>query len=83
MGPWRWLALNLSSDLWIATARAAFGTNLALNQPANQSSTQFGGIPERAVDGNIDGFFSAGSVTHTGGSSLCVLQLPHSPAAGV
>ena len=24
------------------------------------------------MDGNIDGFFSAGSVTHTGGSSLCV-----------
>lgn len=47
---------------------AALGTNLALGQPTNQSSTQFGGSSDLAVDGNIDGFYSSGSVTHTGGT---------------
>jgi hypothetical protein len=41
------------------------GTNLALRKPATQSSTSYGGTPERAVDGNTDGNHSGGSVSHT------------------
>ncbi len=41
------------------------GVNLALNQPANQSSIAYGGSPSRAVDGNTDGYWGSGSVTHT------------------
>lgn len=31
-----------------------------------QSSTQYGGVSSRAVDGNVNPFFSHGSVTYTG-----------------
>jgi len=44
-------------------------TNLALGGKATQSST-WGGLPtataDKAIDGNLDGVFSNGSVTHTG-----------------
>jgi pimeloyl-ACP methyl ester carboxylesterase len=43
----------------------AGGKNVALRQKATQSSTRFGGNPERAVDGNTDGDYRNGSVTHT------------------
>ncbi|PYI51515.1 polysaccharide lyase family 8 super-sandwich domain-containing protein [Paenibacillus flagellatus] len=39
--------------------------NVAAGKPASQSSTAFGGVPERAVDGNTNGAYSAGSVSHT------------------
>jgi subtilisin family serine protease len=41
------------------------GRNLALNKPATQSSTGYGGEASRAVDGNTDGNFNDASVTHT------------------
>jgi alpha-L-fucosidase len=62
------------------TARSTFGAmtyqarsgairvglrNAALGQAATQKSLDWGGTPDRAVDGNIDGAFWAGSVTHT------------------
>ena len=40
-------------------------TNLALNKPTYQSSTGWGGYSSRAVDGNTNGNFYNGSVTHT------------------
>ncbi len=40
-------------------------TNLAQGQSATQSSTAFGGVPSLAVDGNVNGDYGAGSVTHT------------------
>jgi alpha-L-fucosidase 2 len=40
--------------------------NLALNKTATQSSTDFGGLPARGVDGNTDGVMANNSVTHTG-----------------
>ncbi|ADG69043.1 protein of unknown function DUF1549 [Planctopirus limnophila DSM 3776] len=40
-------------------------SNLALHKPARQSSTDFGGAAERAVDGNTGGDFYQNSVTHT------------------
>jgi len=39
--------------------------NLAQGRPATQSSTYNGGAASRAVDGNTDGVFNNGSVTHT------------------
>ncbi|WP_020577949.1 family 20 glycosylhydrolase [Actinopolymorpha alba] len=39
--------------------------NLALRQPAEQSTTDWGGTADRAVDGDVDGAFANGSVTHT------------------
>lgn len=39
--------------------------NLALKRPARQSSTGYGGTADKAVDGNRDGNYHAGSVSHT------------------
>lgn len=39
--------------------------NLALRKPATQSSDYLGAVAGRAVDGNSDGNYQAGSVTHT------------------
>jgi hypothetical protein len=41
-------------------------TNLALKKPARQSSTTWGGTADRANDGNTDGNYGGGSVSHTG-----------------
>lgn len=41
------------------------GQNVALNQKATQINTRKGAGPERAVDGNADGDYNSGSVTHT------------------
>jgi endoglucanase Acf2/chitodextrinase len=43
--------------------------NLALGRPATQSSTGYGGDAGKAVDGNTDGRYANGSVTHTYGST--------------
>jgi hypothetical protein len=40
-------------------------TNLALNKSTLQSSTDYGGSSDRAVDGNTDGIYWSNSVTHT------------------
>ena len=45
------------------------GQNVALTGTAQQSSTGFGGVASRANDGNTDGNWGAGSVTHTGSNS--------------
>ena len=39
--------------------------NLAIGKPATQVSTGWGGAPARAVDGNTDGNYNNGSVSHT------------------
>src|SRR5690606_34338042 len=39
--------------------------NVALGQTATQSSTAFDAAASRAVDGNTNGIFGGGSVTHT------------------
>ncbi|WP_406685241.1 T9SS type A sorting domain-containing protein [Seonamhaeicola sp. MEBiC1930] len=39
--------------------------NMALNGVATQSSTAYDGPPELAIDGNTNGSYSGGSVTHT------------------
>lgn len=40
--------------------------NLALNKAASMSSTGWGGVASRAVDGNTDGVWDNGSLAHTG-----------------
>lgn len=39
--------------------------NVALGKPASQKGVGWDGVPSRAVDGNTDGNYGAGSVTHT------------------
>lgn len=39
--------------------------NLALNGTATQSSTDYNGVASRAIDGNTNGAWRSGSVTHT------------------
>lgn len=39
--------------------------NVAIGADAQQSSTAYGGVAGRAVDGNTSGSFGSGSVTHT------------------
>ena len=41
------------------------GTNVALNRPTWQSSTGYGGVSDRAVDGNKETYFLGNSCTHT------------------
>ena len=43
-------------------------SNLALGRPTSQITTGFGGVSSRAVDGDTNGNYSAGSVTHTSGN---------------
>ena len=40
-------------------------TNVALGGTAEQSSTDFGGVASRAIDGDTNGVWSGGSITHT------------------
>jgi hypothetical protein len=41
------------------------GINRARDRTVSSSSVAYGGVPERAVDGNVDGAYGRGSVTHT------------------
>jgi alpha-L-fucosidase len=50
-------------------------TNLALGKTATQSSTGYGGVPGRAVDGNVDGNFNNNSITHTNNDSQAWWQV--------
>lgn len=40
--------------------------NVALGKPTAQSSTDYGGVSSKAVDGNTSGLYKDNSVTHTG-----------------
>lgn len=53
----------------------ANGVNVAANATATQSSTGYGGEVRYANDGNTDGNFTAGSVTHTTSESNPWLEL--------
>jgi hypothetical protein len=44
---------------------ASLGSNVAEGKSATQSSTGWGGSADKAVDGNTDGVYANGSVTHT------------------
>lgn len=49
----------------VAFGPGAGGQNLALKKSVRQSSTGFGGDAQRAVDGDTNGDFTRGSVSHT------------------
>jgi len=63
---------NRGDDLNIAEVQAfetGTGANVALasvGSTATQSSTDWGGVASRAIDGNTNGAWSGGSVQHTG-----------------
>jgi len=48
-----------------STPSISLAGNIALDKPAEQSSTGAGGVPERAVDGDTNGNYYDGSVTAT------------------
>ena len=50
-------------------------TNLALTGSVTQSDTDFNGVARRAIDGETDGEYINGSVTHTSDSSDAFLQV--------
>lgn len=58
-------ARNGIHPLSLAEVKVFAAPNLALGKPATQSSTDWGGVASRAVDGNTDGNWGSGSVTHT------------------
>jgi hypothetical protein len=61
-----YLALAEVEVLGVAGATPApTPTNLAQGKPATQSSDLFGGVAARAADGNTNGAWGGGSVTHT------------------
>ncbi len=43
--------------------------NVAFNKPTMQSSVGWGGVPQRAVDGNTNGAYGQDSCTHTKSSN--------------
>lgn len=69
----RYVRLELSGKdrmLHVAEVEVLSGEeNLALKGAAKQSSTDFGGDAQRAIDGNTDGDYVKKSVTHTGKQS--------------
>jgi hypothetical protein len=58
------VSLILSTSFFINVANATL-INVALNGTATQSSTGWGGIASRAIDGNTSGIYGDGSITHT------------------
>jgi len=57
-------------DSWVPV-----GMNLARGKPSDQSSTDYGGVASRAVDGNTDGVFANGSVTFADGGQQAWWQV--------
>jgi hypothetical protein len=70
-GTWRYVTVAKTdgTELVLGQVRV-FGdpngiTDLALGKTATESSTAYGGVASRAVDGNTDGVFNDNSVSHT------------------
>ncbi len=55
---------TVSVSRWLASLMVAVKIALA-GKPTTQSSTSHGGVSSRAVDGNTNGNYGAGSCTHT------------------
>ncbi len=58
------MKVYLNGQLWNITAPSG-ASSIALNMPATQSSVANSAPASRAVDGNTDGNWGSGSVTHT------------------
>ena len=64
----RYLRVNAGPARWLSIAEAEVfsdGQNVALKKKASQSSTYGGAGAGRGVDGNTDGNYGHGSITHT------------------
>ncbi|GIG62469.1 hypothetical protein Lfu02_68410 [Longispora fulva] len=59
------LAAALATPLFPAAPAQADAGNVAVGAVATQSSTGYGGVAARAVDGNTNGVYANNSVTHT------------------
>ncbi len=65
--PGAWQQMETIFPNWFIPSAGAQETNLARGKAVQQSSTDYGGDPRRAVDGNIDGNWGSNSVSHTAG----------------
>lgn len=63
--PARYVRIENVEVLNLAEVEVLKTRNLAYGKPTTQSSTAYGGISSRAVDGNASGNYDTGSVTHT------------------
>ena len=59
------VALVYGTSITSAQTNSSDLINLAFEKPTEQSSTNFGGAANRAVDGNTNGRYRSGSTTHT------------------
>jgi|JI6StandDraft_1071083.scaffolds.fasta_scaffold02649_6 hypothetical protein len=63
-----WVSMKGKAILNLAEVQIFSGAeNIAFQGEATQNSEEWGGKAERAIDGNTDGDFDKGSVTHTHG----------------
>lgn len=63
------ITINNRHDNWLQLAEVQVinnNRNIAKGKPATASSTDFGGTPNKANDGNNDGNYNNGSVSHNG-----------------
>ncbi|MEZ5300598.1 MAG: discoidin domain-containing protein [Verrucomicrobiales bacterium] len=58
-------SISIATAVALTAAHFAGAANLALTGTAFQSTTGFGGVASRAVDGNRNGVYGGNSVTHT------------------
>lgn len=58
------IAVQLMEN-WISMLPVDAPINVAKGKATAQSSTGYNGVPGRAVDGNTDGVYNHGSITHT------------------
>jgi len=69
----RYVKVSLSTGEALSLAEVEvidiYGDNVALGKTASQSSTVYSGVASLAVDGNTNGKYSNGSVTHTSGGA--------------
>jgi serine/threonine protein kinase len=65
-----WIELKGKAILNLAEVQVFSGANnIAFQGEASQSSEEYGGKAERAIDGNTDGVFDNNSVSHTHGKT--------------
>jgi serine/threonine protein kinase len=65
-----WVSMKGRTILNLAEVQVFSGAeNIAFQGDATQSSVEWNGTPERAIDGNTDGNFDKGSVSHTNGKN--------------
>ncbi|QDH79848.1 DUF1735 domain-containing protein [Echinicola soli] len=60
------IQMNKSMNIKYYNIQGGPPPNIAVGKPTSQKSTAHGGISSRAVDGNTNGFWANGSITHTG-----------------